>query len=412
GNVRTHLTGALAAAGVLAMAVASFAGTDLNASWSNGLSLQSEDKSFKLKIGGRIMNDWAWFAQDDSNEVYYGNIQDGTEFRRARIALSGTVYQYVLFKAELDFAGAAKAGKEVAMKDVYMGITSIPLAGTIQMGHQKEPFGLEVMTSSNQTTFMERAVTNVFAPERNTGIRLQNAFIEEKLTFTAGVFRETDDGGRNSGDGDYAVTARLTAMPWANEEKGGLLHIGGAYSQRNPSGDVAYESRPSAHLAPDFVGVDGTVDAVSLFGGEGAFCYGPFRAQGEYMMSTIDAEEAGDPSFMSYYAYASALITGERYKYKKSEAVFEPVEPKTNFRQDGTGAGAWEIGVRFAFLDLNDQDIYGGEMTDITVGLNWYMAPTARIMFNYVNSSVENIGTEGTDAGSVNVFETRFHIFF
>jgi len=198
--VRRHLTVALAVAGVLATVVSSFAGTDLNASWSNGLSLQSEDKSFKLKIGGRIMNDWAWFSQDDSNEVYYGNIQDGTEFRRARIAMSGTVYNYILFKAELDFAGAAKAGKEVAMKDVYMGIASIPVVGTIQMGHQKEPFGLEVMTSSNQTTFMERAVTNVFAPERNTGIRMQNAFVEEKLTLTAGVFRETDDGGKPSAE--------------------------------------------------------------------------------------------------------------------------------------------------------------------------------------------------------------------
>jgi phosphate-selective porin OprO/OprP len=410
--VRRNLAMALAAAGVLATAGASFAGTDLKASWSNGLSLQSEDKSFKLKIGGRIMDDWAWFSQDDSNEVYYGNIQDGTEFRRARIALSGTVYSYILFKAEFDFAGAAKAGKEVAMKDVYMGIASIPVVGTIQMGHQKEPFGLEIMTSSNYHTFMERAVTSVFAPERNTGIRMQNAFVDEKLTLTAGVFRETDDGGRGTGDGDYAVTARLTALPWANEEKGGLLHIGGAYSQRSLAGDVAYESRPSAHLAPEFVGVEGTADAVSLIGGEGAFCYGPFRAQGEYMMSTVDADAAGDPSFMSYYAYASALLTGERYKYKKSEAVFEGVEPKMNFRQDGKGAGAWELGVRYAFLDLNDQDIWGGEMTDITVGLNWYMTPNARIMFNYVNSSVENIGAEGTDAGSANIFETRFHIFF
>ena len=410
--MRRHLTLAIAAAGILATAVSSFAGTDLNASWSNGLSLQSEDKSFKLKIGGRLMDDWAWFSQDDSNEVYYGNIQDGTEFRRARIALSGTVYNYIVFKAEFDFAGAAKAGREVAMKDVYMGITGIPVVGTIQMGHQKEPFGLEIMTSSNYTTFMERAVTTAFGAERNHGIRAQNAFVDDRLTVTAGVFRNTDDGGRGTGDGKYAGTARVTVLPWSDDESGGLLHLGGAYSYRNPDAEIEFASRPSAHLAPDFVGVEGTADAVSFFGGEGAFCYGPFRAQGEYMMAAFDADAAGDPSFMSYYAYASALLTGEHYQYKKPEAVFEGVEPKTNFRQDGTGVGAWELGVRFASLDLNDQDVYGGEMTDITVGLNWYLTPNARIMFNYVNSSVENIGAEGTDAGSANIFETRFHIFF
>jgi phosphate-selective porin OprO/OprP len=410
--VRRHLTQALALAGVLATSVVSFAATDLTTSWNNGLSFQSQDKNFKLKIGGRIQNDWAWFSQDDSNAVYYGNIQDGTEFRRARIALSGTIYQYILFKAEFDFAGAAKAGKEVAMKDLYMGITDVPVFGTIQMGHQKEPFGLEMLTSSNYTAFMERGVTNVFAPERNTGFRAQNAFLEDRLTAAAGIFRETDDGGRSSADGKYAGTFRLTALPWSNDEKGGVLHIGAAYSHRNPSGDVSYESRPSAHLAPDFVGVDGPADAVSLYGGEGAFCYGPFRAQAEYMMASIDAAGANDPSFMSYYAYASALLTGEHYNYKKSEGVFEHVEPKRNFRQDGTGPGAWELGARYSFLDLNDKDIFGGEMTDITVGLNWYMVPNARVMFNYVHSSVKNLEADGRDQGSMDCFETRFHIYF
>jgi len=403
---------ALALAGVFATAVSSFAGTELNASWNNGLSLQSEDKSFKLKIGGRIQNDWAWFSQDDSNGVYFGNIQDGTEFRRARLAMSGTVYSYIVFKAEFDFAGAAKAGKEVSMKDVYMGITEIPYVGTIQMGHQKEPIGLEVLTSDDYTTYMERAALTALLPERNTGIREQNAFADSRVTLAAGIFRDTDDGGRNSGDGKYAGTVRLTALPWTNEEKGGLFHLGGAFSYRNPGSDVSYASRPPSHLAPDFVGVEGPADAVNLYGGEGAFCYGPFRAQAEYVLSSLDAEDAGDPSFTGYYAYASALVTGERYKYRKSEGVFEGVEPKKNFRQDGDGVGAWELGVRYSFLDLNDQEIYGGELTDITVALNWYMAPNARVMFNYINSSVDNVAIVGADAGSANIFQTRFQIFF
>jgi phosphate-selective porin OprO and OprP len=410
--VKRHLALALAAAGVLAAAVAASAGTDLNASWSNGLLLQSEDKSFKLKVGGRIQNDWAWFSQNDSNEVHYGNIQDATEFRRARLAVSGTVYNYILFKAEFDFAGAAKAGKEVSMKDVYMGISEIPYLGTIQMGHQKEPIGLEVLTSDDYTTFMERATLTALLPERNTGIREQNSLAQGRMTVAAGVFRDTDDGGRNSGDGNYAGTVRLTALPWANDEKGGLLHLGGAFSYRNPGSDIGYKSSPSAHLAPTFVEVEGPADAATVFGGEGAFCYGLFRVQAEYVQSSLDAPDAGDPSFMGYYAYASALLTGEKYKFRKSEAVFEGVEPTKNFRQEGTGAGAWELGVRYSFLDLNDQEIYGGELTDITVGLNWYMTPNARMMFDYVNSSVENIGTEGADAGSANIFETRFQIFF
>ncbi len=412
GILKKHVVLSLALAGVVWGAGDSKGGTELTASWNNGLNLQSEDKSFKLKIGGRMQNDWAWFSQSDTNEVYYGNIPDGTEFRRARLSFSGTVYEYIVFKAEYDFAGAAKAGKEVSMKDVYMGVAGIPYVGTIQVGHQKEPFGLEVLTSDDYVTFMERAIVNAFAPERNTGIRQQNAYLEDRVTLTTGLFRETDDGGRNSDDGKYAGTVRLTGLPWSDDATGGLVHIGAAYSYRNPSGDVVYESRPSSHLAPNFVGVEGGADAVGLFGGEGAFCYGPFRAQGEYVMSSLDAPAAGDPSFQGFYVYACALVTGEQYKYRKSEGVFENVEPKKNFRQDGTGIGAWELGVRYSFLDLNDQTIYGGELTDIAACVNWYLVPNTRVMFDYVYSSVKNAGSEGTDGGSANIFQTRFQIYF
>lgn len=405
--MKKHVALMLSFAAVVCFAAAAHAGTELTASWSDGLSLQSADKSFKLKVGGRIMNDWAWFSQSDSNIAEYGNIQDGTEFRRARLAISGTLHDYVTFKAEYDFAGA-----KVSMKDVYLGITEIPFVGTIQAGHQKEPIGLEVMTSSNNLTFMERGVILAFMPERNTGIRQQNAYLSDRLTLTAGIFRETDDGGKNSADGRYAGTVRVTGLPWSDADNGGLVHIGAAFSSRNPSGDVEYESRPSSHLAPNFVGVEGTADAVNLVGWEGAFCYGPFRAQGEYAMSSVDVPAGDDVDFQGYYAYGAVLLTGEKYGYRKSEAVFEGVKPKKNFRQDGAGAGAWEVGVRYSFLDLNDKEAFGGEMTDVTVGLNWYLTPTARVMFNYVYSKVEDLYGKDRDQGSANVFQTRFHVFF
>ena len=410
--MKKHFVFGLALAGAIWIAGASRAGTELTASWSDGLALQSADKNFKVKIGGRIMNDWAWFSQSDSNEAYYGNIQDGTEFRRARLGMSGTFQKYILFKAEFEFAGAARAGKEVAFKDVYVGVSDVPVLGTIQVGHQKEPIGLEVLTSSNALTFMERGVTSSAEPERNAGVRMQNAYARSRVTLTAGVFRETDDAGRNSKDGAYSGTVRVTGLPWSNEEKGGLFHVGGAYSRRNPGSDVEYGATSSAHLAPEFVEVGGiAADAVELFAGEGAFTYARFRVQGQYILASLDAKEAQDPSFQSYYVCGSALLTGERYDFKRSEAVFGSVKPKQVFRQNG-GVGAWEVGVRYGFLDLNDKEIYGGEMTDITVGLNWYLASNARVMFNYVYSSVENKDGSGRDQGAMSCFQTRFHVYF
>lgn len=422
--MKTHIVLVLAFAGVLSAAVTTHAGTELGASWDNGIVLQSEDKSFKLRIGGRLQNDWAWFEQSGENEAYFGNIQDGTEFRRARLGVSGSVYNYIVFKAEYDFAGAGekaqdgKASKEVAIKDAYIGVTGIPYIGTLQVGHQKEPFGLEVLTSDDYTTFMERSalVLGSYLSDRNTGFRQQAAYLANRMTVSSGIFRETDNGGRNSQDGEYyAGTIRLTGLPWRNEEKRGLVHLGAAYSYRNTADIFKIELKPSPHLALTSKSAgtgDVAMDDASFYGAEGAFVYGPFSAQTEYVISSLDAPAAGDPSFQGYYVYATAFVTGESRAYKDSEGVFDRVKPTKNFRQDGNGIGAVELGVRYQFVDTIDQEILGGELTEVTVGLNWYLNPNTRVMVNYVNSSVDNSGVDGEDLGALSAFQTRFQIDF
>ena len=85
---------------------------ELKMKWSNGIRFQSEDKSFSFKLGGRIMNDWAWFDVDEG----LPEVEDGTEFRRARLYLAGTIYDSIDFKAQYDFAGS-----NPDFKDVYIG---------------------------------------------------------------------------------------------------------------------------------------------------------------------------------------------------------------------------------------------------------------------------------------------------
>ena len=131
-----------------------------NAKWNNALELQSNDGSASLKVGGRIMLDNAWFMDDSSAE-------DGTEFRRTRLMLSGKVNNFE-WKTQYDFASVKAGGP--AFKDVYVGLGGVPYAGALRAGHFKEPFGLEELTSSKYMTFMERSLTSAFAPSRNVGV--------------------------------------------------------------------------------------------------------------------------------------------------------------------------------------------------------------------------------------------------
>ncbi|WP_373501249.1 porin [Desulfococcus sp.] len=77
--------------------------------------------------------------------------------------------------------------------------------------------------------------------------------------------------------------------------------------------------------------------------------------------------------------------------------------------QDG-GLGAWELGARWSWLDLTDNEISGGEENNFTLAVNWYLNPNYRFMFNYIYADA----TDRKDAedGKANIFQTRFQVDF
>jgi phosphate-selective porin OprO/OprP len=84
-------------------------------------------------------------------------------------------------------------------------------------------------------------------------------------------------------------------------------------------------------------------------------------------------------------------LTGEHRKYKPSAGAFSRVKPKKNYGFGG-GPGAWEVAVRYSALDLNDSGVTGGTLSDISAGLNWYLNPNMKIMWNYVHAEVGSVG--------------------
>ncbi len=368
------------------------------ARWNNGLRLETRDERFEFQVGGRLQNDWAFFSADDSLERL-APIQDGTEFRRARVLLAATLFRQIEMKAEYDFAGG-----DAAFKDVYLGLTDLPGVGSIRFGHQKEPFSLEELTSSKYITFLERALPNTFAPSRNSGVVMQNTLARERVNWALGVFRDANDNAFAVGEGGYNFSTRFTGLPWYRDEDR-LLHLGIAYSRQNSPLDLLrYRQRPEAHLAPRIVNT-GFFPSSSqdLLGLEAALVSGPFSVQSEYAGAFVNTPSGSDPRFSSFYVQASYFPTGEHRVYKKSAASFDRVKPKGSFF-DG-GRGAWELAARYSHLDLDDADVSGGRLDDFTFGVNWYLNPNTRFMWNYVYSERERVG-------DAHVLQTRFHIDF
>ncbi|MBN2182230.1 MAG: hypothetical protein JW715_09975 [Sedimentisphaerales bacterium] len=361
--------------------------TDFRVFWKDGLNLNTEDGAFKLKIGGRLQNDWFWSSEDDDIKTNIGEQEDGVEFRRARLYFSGLIYDNVEYKLQLDFEGG-----DADFKDAYLGLTDFPL-GTLRVGHFKEPFSLEELTSSKYITFLERALPNAFAPSRNTGVMLHHVASDEKMTAAIGLFRDTDNYGEDSGDdGGYNITGRITALPIYEDGGASLLHVGAGYSYRNPDDSYSYDASPEAHLANDFVDTGSIAgDRVDLLGLEAAWVNGPLSLQAEYIKADAERFAGSDVGFDGYYVQASYFLTGEHRRYKTSEAAFSRIKPKSNYSYGGD-PGAWEVKARLSELDLNDGNVTGGKLNNITAGLNWYLNPNTKIMWDYVRADKDTIG--------------------
>ena len=363
---------------------------DFTTKWGNGYKLSSSDGMHSLKFGGRIMSDYAIW--NNGNETF-----SGTEFRRIRFFNSGKVYDNVKYKLQLDFAGGG-----VSFKDVYMEV-AMPYAGNVKVGHFKEPFRLEALTSSKYITFMERALPIAFSPERNVGVMLHDSFLDDKLSIQAGLFREASSGNDKMIDDVRNITTRITFLPINNDNN--LLHLGAAFSSRSSSDDTySVSSRAENHLGTKLLDMDlDNVTGMNLMGAEMAFVMGSFSVQGEYVMNSVEAME--DYSFSGYYGQVSYFLTGEKRKYKNSLAGFDRVKPNKNMKE-GEGLGAFELAARYSSMDLSEA--HAGTLNDITVGLNWYLNPCTRLMFNYVMGTLDNHGVETTE----NTFQCRMQIDF
>lgn len=401
--MNTHFHGASALLVTSLMSLGSGEGPSAGEEAGSGLVTINLAEEITMKLFGRLFIDWGWFGGDsptystDSSGAT-AELEDGTQFRTARLGVDGTLYEKVYYKIEYDLA----SGTDVEAKDVYVSLKDTPV-GEFRVGHYKEPFSLEQLTSSRFITFMERSVADAFAPGRNSGFSILDHNEPKTVTWSAGMFRTTDDFAFDVGDAEYSYTGRVTGTPWNEDEGASLLHLGGAVSYRMDE-MARFRARPESDFLnrPADTGAIAT-DDTTLLGLETAWINGPLSLQAEYEMASVSAESGGmDGDFGGFYAFVSWFLTGEHRNYKTSSGAFDRVKPSENF---GAGSGAVELAARYSMIDLDDGPSTG-EMTDATLGVNWYLNPNARVMLNAIHSEYE----DGAIDDSADILMLRFQV--
>ena len=392
--------------------------------WQDGdlAKTLADDKLPTVKWSAQIQSDYYTFSQDDASKATFGDIQNGEAFRRARIAMFGD-YGPSEYRIEMDFALAGRP----TFLDVYAGLHDLPVLGRARVGHFFEPFSLERLTSNRYVTFMERSNPDQpFAPARNLGVMTNNTYADGRGTWAVGYFRSNSDNfGDDVGDNfENAVTGRVTWLPIYDDNcPSEYVHTGFGYSFRGTDRELArFQSQPEARIGaaspnvPFFVDTGNIPsDHFQLVGFEAAWVRGPFSLQGEYVLTPVDRIDQSTVLLTGWYAMATCFLTGEYRPYRKESGTFDRVIPHRDFVRYASGKhcdfgpGAWEIAVRLSHLDFNDDSIQGGRLTDVTVGLNWYLSPYLRWTANYIRAFADS----PVDGDSVtDIFATRLGFDF
>ena len=159
-------------------------------------------------------------------------------------------------------------------------------------------------------------------------------------------------------------------------------------------------------------GVITGVKSLRYAGAEAAAVFGPLTVAGEVGRLWLDRPNLVNNAFTGFYGYAAYMLTGETRPFRGGN--FDRVRPFTELGKDGLGA--FEVALRYDRLDLSDTPVLaraGNEAQSLTLGLNWYFNPYAKLMFNWVRFSGDNTPLDPIGAKTEgDAFATRLHLDF
>ena len=345
-----------------------------------------------IKIGGVVM----WDA-DAASGVFWNSESDNdnwhtaSELRRFRLSIKTRMSDNWMAKIQVDYDNDDRS---VGIKDAFVEYCLCETASLI-VGKDKEPFGLENLSSSKNLYFKERSlVSSALGPGRNIGIALTGD--RKNFFWQAGVYQAdpTEDE-----DYNYAITGRFALVPL--ETKTGFLHLGVSGSYRKFDGEKFKIDEPALVHTADLNVFSDKIDTedIMLYGIEAAFGYGPFAFAGEYIAADVNAiVKTEDATFSGYYLSAGWILTGESRSLKNG--TWKRVKPESKY-------GAVELTTRYGRLDASNNH-EGTEAEACTLGINWYVNSHITLMTDYIYLWLTDEETAGETTADAVSFRLQF----
>ena len=383
-------------------------------------------------IGGSTSNVEAAHARD---------LKNGDLFRRARVGIDGVAFGDWDYRFIFDFGGSGveNAGQVYETWVQYSGLKPFHF----RVGAFSPSIGLDDQASTNGMPFLERAVSSdiargLAAGDTRTAAEIwasgDHWLVSGAVTGrTIGVVNTGTPTGTAQTFGDQlGFVGRVAGTPFYGKDW--LVHFGvhGSYVDKpadtagpaitgiTPSGVVAFSNTPELRVDGTKLINTGNIPAKSAYtvGAEFAAQKQNFLLQAEYDDFGVDRSDGqSNPNFHGYYVSGTWVLTGEARKYNSQTGAFDAPSVAHPFSLSKGGLGAWELGVRYSDMDLNyhqgaagtyvpttaNSIIRGGDEQNITAGLNWYLNPVVRFMFDYSHVKIDRL-SPGTSANNVSTW--------
>ena len=359
--------------------------TIVTASSKEGFSIKSPSGDFSLKIRG--------YVQADSRSVSGKKSTTNTDnflLRRVRPIFEGTVSKDIDFRIMPDFG----EGKTV-LQDAYLDFKYLP-AAKLQVGKFKVPFGIERLQSGTDTLFVERGLPNNLVPNRDIGAALHGDLLNGRLSYAAGFFNGTADGGSLDSDIDNNLefAGRIFVNPWKGSGNRLLDGLGAGFAttmgDKNGTSIASYLPTFKTPGQVTFFSYRSDVIADgrhTRYSPQMYYSYGSFGLLSEYVFSSQKVKRETSVQKITNNAWqiaASFVLTGEPASYKG-------VVPKEAFDPQKGKWGAFEVAGRIGQLNIDDNAFptfadsarSAKSAKSWGVGLNWYWNKNVKLSMDY-----------------------------
>jgi phosphate-selective porin OprO/OprP len=384
---------------------------------------RTSDGDFTLAIRALVQLDTAYYMQGfvPGSGVTQANtdFSSGTNFRRARAGIAGTLFKDWSYEFIYDFGGSGLEAASISSAFIqYDGLGPVH----IKAGAYPTPESFDDSTSAQDLMFLERAQPTDLARSiaGSDGREGATIFGYDDNSFAALSYTGDLAGAASEFDEQQAVVGRVAyrfaIAPDVNLALGGdttyVVKLPDLAAGPLPPDVLRLRERPELNVDDNAIRLidTGSINASHYweYGLEGAGNWHNLYGQGGYFHYDVTrrASPLPDPSFDGWYLQASWVLTGEAKPYRPERGAYSTPAPDHPFSFSKGDWGAWEIAGRYSDLDLDFDPgaagsatplagIRGGEQRIWTGGLNWYPNAAMRFMLNYQHTDVTRLSVVG-----------------